>query len=310
VSVTLSLVIPAYNESERLEAGYQRLAPTLTQLGASNVEVIVVDDGSSDDTLKRAHAIYGHLEHALFVQQPANMGKGAALRLGLALAQGRHVVTLDADMAIDPRHLVEIDTALETSEMVPGSRAVDGHINYNKRLRTLAGDAFHLLVRHYTGTKLRDTQCGFKGFQLGPGRILALLSMVDGFAFDVEVLYLATQLDINVTPLHVTWKDVGGSSVHPGHDAWAMFRDIRSFKGTRYENPVVELALSVTAREVDRYAREARTQGLVLARNDHNALLVLGRNDALAGLGIAAALQGTLRTAQLSELRGRQFEAV
>lgn len=310
MSVTLSLVIPAYNESERLRVGYERLAPTLEQLGPSNVEVIVVDDGSSDQTLHRAHEIYGHLEHALFVQQPKNLGKGAAMRLGMTLARGRNVVTLDADMAIDPRHLFDVVTALEASSLVPGSRAVNGHINYDKRLRTLAGDAFHLLVRHYTGTTLRDTQCGFKGFQLGAARVLALLAMVDGFAFDVEALYLADQLGLSVQPLHVRWKDVGGSSVHPGHVAWTMVRDIRSFKSTRYENPVVELAPSVTSGEVDALAREARTQGLVLARGSENTLLVLGRNDALAGLGIAAALKGTLRTAQLGELRGRLFDAV
>ncbi|HVB52333.1 MAG TPA: glycosyltransferase [Acidimicrobiales bacterium] len=310
MSVTLSLVIPAYNESERLRVGYERLAPALAQLGPSNVEVIVVDDGSSDHTLQSAHEIYGHLEHALFVQQPKNFGKGAAMRLGMALARGRNVVTLDADMAIDPRHLFDVVTALETSALVPGSRAVNGHINYDKRLRTLAGDAFHLLVRHYTGTTLRDTQCGFKGFQLGAARVLALLAMVDGFAFDVEALYLADQLGLSVQPLHVSWKDVGGSSVHPGHVAWTMVRDIRSFKSTRYENPVVELAPSVTSSEVDALAREARTQGLVLARGTENTLLVLGRNDALAGLGIAATLKGTLRTAQLGELRGRLFEAV
>jgi dolichyl-phosphate beta-glucosyltransferase len=310
VSPRLSLVIPAYNESERLAVGYQRLAPTLEQLGESNVEVIVVDDGSNDDTLRRAHEIYGHLEHSLFVQQPTNLGKGAAMRLGLALARGRHVVTLDADMAIDPRHLLEFDVALENSELVPGSRAIDGHIHYDKRLRTLADTAFNRLVRHYTETKLRDTQCGFKGFQLGPGRVVALLSMVDGFAFDVEILYLATQLGLSVNPLQVAWQDVGGSSVHPGHVAWAMYRDIRSIKTTRYENPVVELTRDVLASDVDALAREARTQGLVLARSAQNALLVLGRNDALAGLGIAAALKGTLRTVQLGELRGRRFEAV
>jgi glycosyltransferase involved in cell wall biosynthesis len=310
VSVTLSLVIPAYNETARLRVGYARLAPTLEQLGPDNVEVIVVDDGSSDGTLQLAHEIYGHLEHALFVQQPKNLGKGAAMRLGLGLAQGRHVVTLDADMAIDPLHLFDVVTALETTALVPGSRAINGHINYDKRLRTLAGDAFHLLVRHYTGTALRDTQCGFKGFQLGAARVIALLAMVDGFAFDVEALYLADQLGLSVQPLHVSWKDVGGSSVHPGHVAWAMVRDIRSFKTTRYENPVVELALSVTSSDVDALARQARTQGLALARGDRDSLLVLGRNDALAGLGIAAGLKGTLRTAQLSELRGRSFEAV
>lgn len=307
---TLSLVIPAYNEAERLAVGYERLWPTLTSMDPSTVEVIVIDDGSSDDTLKRAHEIYGHLEHALFVQQPTNLGKGAALRLGIALARGANVITVDADMAIDPGQLPAFVTALHYSALVPGSRALSGDINYDARLRTVAGAAFNRLVRHYTGTTLRDTQCGCKGFQIGPARLLALLAMIDGFAFDVEMLFLADRLGLSVQPLLVTWQDVGGSSVRPSRDAWSMLRDIRELKKTRYENPVVELATSVTASDVAPLAKEARLHGLVIARNDRDALLVLGRDGALGGLGIASALGGTLRTAQLEELTQRRYEAV
>jgi dolichyl-phosphate beta-glucosyltransferase len=310
VSIDLSIVIPAYNEAQRLAVGYERLWPTLQSLDPSTVEVIVVDDGSSDDTLERAHEIYGHLEHALFVQQAANRGKGAALRLGIALAQGTNVITIDADMAIDPGQLPDFVTALRDSELVPGSRALSGDITYDSRLRTFVGGTFNRLVRHYARLTLRDTQCGCKGFQLGPARLLALLAMVDGFAYDVEMLYLAQQLELGVRPLLVTWQDVGGSSVRPGHDAWSMIRDIRALSKTRYENPVVELAASVTTNDVAALAKETRLHGLVIARNAQNALLVLGRDGALDGLSVASALGGTLRTARLEELRGRHLDAV
>ncbi len=310
MSVQLSLVIPAYNESARLAVGYERLAPTLNEMDLSSVEVIVVDDGSSDDTMRRAREVYGHLEHARFVQQPTNRGKGAALRLGIALAQGTYVITADADMAIDPQRLPDFVTALHDYALVPGSRAIAGHIDYDSRLRTWAGDAFHLVVHHYTKMTLRDTQCGCKGFQLGPARLLALLGMIDGFAFDVEILYLAERLGLSVQPMLVTWNDVLGSSVRPGHVAWSMLRDIRALSTTRYENPVVELATSVTVEDVRPWARTARLTGLVLARGENESLLVVGRDAALGALAVADALKGSLRTAQLSELRERTYEAV
>ncbi len=308
--IDLTIVIPAFNESARLQAGYDRLAPTLERLGESNVEVIVVDDGSSDNTLKRAHEVYGHLEHALFLQQPTNMGKGAALRLGMGLARGTNVITADADMAIDPAQFPLYTTALLDSDFVPGTRAVAGHIAYGSRLRTVSGSVFHRFVHHYTHTGQRDTQCGCKGFQLGPARLLALLAMVDRFAFDVELFYLADQLDLRVKPLLVTWQDVPGSSVRPMHDARTMLHDIRGIRTTHYENIVVELAPDVSVEEIANVAREARLQGIVLARGEENALLVVGRDGGPGGLGVASVLKGTLRTTNLDELRGRSYEAV
>jgi glycosyltransferase involved in cell wall biosynthesis len=310
VTIELSLVIPAYNEADRLALGFTRLQPYLETIDAASVEVIVVDDGSSDATMQRAHEVYGHLENARFVQQPANLGKGAALRLGIALARGTNVVTIDADMAIDPLQLPLFVTALRDSALVPGSRAIKGHINYDSALRTFIGRAFNYFVRHYTKTTLRDTQCGCKGFQLGPARVLALLALLDGFAFDVEILYLASRLDLSIRPLLVTWQDVSGSSVRPGRDALAMYRDIRVLTKTRYENPVVELSRDVTVEEVAASARETRLHGLVLAHGESDTLLVLGRNDAVGGVGVAARLNGTLRTANVDELKGRRFEAV
>jgi dolichyl-phosphate beta-glucosyltransferase len=286
------------------------LRPILDVLGIDEVEVIVIDDGSSDDTMREAHRIYGHLSSTQFIQQPENHGKGAAVRLGIAVAQGDYIITADADMSISPRHFPDIVTALATSQLAPGSRTDHGHIEYDSTLRTWAGKVFSRLARHYSGTTLRDTQCGCKGYQRGPARLLGLLGMIDGFAFDTEMFFLARQLGLSVTPVKVTWDDVTGSSVRIGRDTLAMVSDLRALPRTNYVNPVVELARDVLVEDIDRAARQTRVRGLVVARGTQHDLLVLPRDGALAGLGIAEVLKGTLRTAGLDELRERVYEAV
>ncbi len=200
--------------------------------------------------------------------------------------------------------------ALRDSPLVPGSREEDANDGYDTFVRTLAGRVFNRLVRHYTGTTLRDTQCGCKGFQLGPARILGLLGFYDRFIYDAEMLYLAEQLGLTIRPIPVTWDDIAGSTVHVGRDSVQMIRDLRSLKRRKYENPVVEVARDVDVHAVDVAARASRVQGLVIARGSDNALVVLPRDAAVAGVGIATALEGSLRTAGLSELRGRTFDAV
>jgi len=310
VTLTTSLVIPAYNESLRLAAGFERLRPVLEEMNPEQIEVIVVDDGSSDDTMRVAHAVYGHLPHVQFVQHPHNRGKGAAVRLGISVASAPFVIATDADLSIRPVHLPDFVVALHDSPLVPGARRLDADDGYDTFLRTLAGRVFNRLVRHYTGTKLRDTQCGCKGFQLGPARILGLLGFYDRFVYDAEMLYLADQLGMTIRPIPVTWDDIAGSTIHVGRDSIQMVRDLRSLKHRKYENPVVELDVAAGVAAVDDAARKARVQGIVIARGADNALVVLPRDGAVAGVGIATALGGSLRTAGLAELRGRTYEAV
>lgn len=310
MSIQTSIVIPAHNEGARLGAGYQRLRPTLDEMSWSSTEIIVIDDGSSDDTLRVAHDVYGHLPHTLFVRQPTNLGKGAAVRLGIALTRGEYVIVADADMAINPRHFPDVVAALHHHALVPGARDNNGRIHYTSPLRTLAGALFGHLVHHYTGSTLRDTQCGCKGFQRGPARLLALLAMIDGFAYDAEIIYLANQLELSVQPISVTWNDVRGSSVRVRRDSMSMVRDLRSIRRTHYENPVIELDRDVSSAAIDLVARQVRVQGLVVARGHTNALLVLARDGALGGVEIARQLGGVLRTAGLEELRTRHFEAI
>lgn len=306
----LTLILPAYNEGDRLRRGYERLAPVLDQLGHDAVEVIVVDDGSTDDTARVAHGLYGALPHAQVIVQPLNRGKGAAVRLGLAAARGDVVAATDADQAINPSHLPQLLEVATHADVVAGSRAVDGHIRYDSVLRTAAGAAFNGIVRHYTGTTLRDTQCGFKGWRRGPGRLLGLLGLVDRFAYDAEMLFLADQIGLTVEALPVTWDDVAGSHVRVGADSLSMVRDVRALRRTRYQVPVVSVATGVDVGRVADLAREARVSGLCLARGSTDDLIVLPRDGALGGLGIAAALSGQFATVGLTDLRGRTFDAV
>lgn len=307
--VTTSFVIPAFNEGSRLEEGFARFAPTLERLG-DDVEIIIIDDGSSDNTLLQAQRVYGHVAHLRVVKHETNLGKGAALRLGIALANGVNVITADADMAIHPFHASAIIDALTRVDLAPGTRAIDGHIRYDQPLRTWAGAFFNRLARHYTGTYLRDTQCGFKGFRLASARLLGLLSMVEGFAFDLEVLYLADCLALSVEPQLVTWDDVRGSSVSVGRDSWQMLKDMRALRTTHYENPVVVLAATVDLDEVSQAVREARLRGLVLARGASDAFIVMSRQGALGAIDLARAFDAPIGTTSLRELRGRHFDAL
>ncbi len=308
--LTATLVIPAYNEATRLADGYRRLAPVLEVLGPDQVEVILVDDGSRDATLAVAREVYAPLPHRLVVSQPTNRGKGAAVRLGLGLASGPRVAVLDADMAIDPECLPAILDHLDEADLAPGSRAVDGVVRYDSRLRTLSGAVFNRLVRHYTDTTARDSQCGAKGLRLGPARILAALARVDGFAYDVEFLYLARQLGLTSAPVPVTWRDVRGSSVRLGRDSLAMVRDLRGLRGTAYANPAVVLDARTALGDVEDATRDTRALGPVLARGADDAVVVLARDDALAAVTVAQRLGGRVATVGVDDLRGRVFDAL
>lgn len=278
----------------------------LDQLGA-DTQVVIVDDGSSDNTLATAREVYGHLEHLLAVRQEPNLGKGAAVRLGMGLASGSRILVADADMAINPRHFPDMLAALDDVDVAPGSRVEGRRVRYDSFVRNVASDVFHAFVHHYTGLTLRDTQCGAKAFRAGPARVLALLATTNGFAYDAEILSLALRLGYSMRPVSVTWEDVTGSTVNMGADAIAMLRDLRRLARHDYHNPAVEVDLAVAPADLSRAMAEVRAHGLVLARGSANGVVVLPRDGALGGAGIAAAVGGRLRTTDLAELRGREL---
>jgi len=304
-----SLVIPAFNESARLANGFARLAPVLEAWGPETTEVVLVDDGSRDDTLRVIAQVYGHLPHLKVIQHETNRGKGAAVRTGWASAAAPHVITADADMAIVPAHFPAFDTALRAAQFTPGSRTDGSVIRYDSWRRTIAGFAFHQVVAHYTGTGIRDTQCGCKGMRLEVARLFGLLGMIEGFAFDAELFYFATALGLSTQTVLVTWDDVAGSTVR-SPSVRKIFSDIRGIPRTRYENPVIVLDRNVDVTTVRQACIHVRQRGLVIARREQDALVIMPRDGGLNAITMANELGGTLRVGSLNEYRGATFEAV
>lgn len=214
---SLSIVIPAYNESARLAT---TLAVLLERTTDTDVEIIVVDDGSSDDTPDLARRILARSPRARVLELPENRGKGAAVRMGVAAATSDVVLFMDADLASDLDALGDVVGALGTADVVVGSRSVSGSVVHNgTRGRALMGRGFNRMVRVMTRTSVQDTQCGFKAFRTPVARVLFGLSRIDGFAFDAEILHFARMLEFRVVELPVVWTAVVGSSVRPVRDS-------------------------------------------------------------------------------------------
>lgn len=213
----LSIVIPAYNESDRLPGTLARLAECCPD---AETEVIVVDDGSSDNTSEVAkRGVPGH-PPPLVITLPENRGKGAAVRAGVAASSGELVLTMDADLATDIGDLDAFLARLDDADVVVGSRAVPGAtVRDATRLRIMMGRTFNRMVRVLTRLHVHDSQCGFKAFRGDSGRLAFSLATVDGFAFDPEVLMISNYLGLRIVEVPVNWTAVDGSSVRPIRDS-------------------------------------------------------------------------------------------
>jgi putative flippase GtrA len=221
--VRLSVVIPAYGEAGRIAdviAGLRReLAP------AGDIEVVVVDDGSTDGTADAARR--GGADQVL--QQPVNRGKGAAVRAGMLVARGRTVAFTDADLAYPPAQLLDLLERVESGwDVVVGSRR---HVETStlvraRRLREMSGRLFNQLTLLVLLGQYRDTQCGIKAFRSDVARLLFGHATIDRFAFDVELFHLAERYRLSLTEVPVTLVNTTASTVRVGPDAVRMVLDL------------------------------------------------------------------------------------
>ncbi len=231
-----SIVIPAYNEAERLPRSMAALAGHLDPL---TTEIVVVDDGSTDHTSAVADRLLEAWPHGRRIRLERNGGKGRAVRTGVLACTGRHVAFVDADSATDSRCLHDLFDALATADVAIGSRALaDSVVEDFHPDRALMGRAFNLLVRSATGVPWRDTQCGFKAFRTPVAKLLFALSTVDGFAFDVEVLDLANRLGLQAVEVPVRWHHVEGSKVRHMRDSVRMTADVVRATRSRHRAPI------------------------------------------------------------------------
>ena len=228
-SPLVSIVVPAFNEARRL----QRTIPQLRTYLATwpSIEIVIVDDGSSDSTADVASRELAGVDHTV-VRLPWNSGKGAALRAGVAAARGRAIVFMDADLAAGLENLPNLLKGLRTADISVGSRHLaESQTHYDNNVRVVCSRWFGHYVRAVTRIEVSDTQCGFKAFRSGAAKILFHLAETSGFAMDVELLALARLLGFSVTEVPISWVDKPGSKVRLFHDPAKMAFDVLRLHG-------------------------------------------------------------------------------
>ena len=217
----LSVIIPAYNEEERLPVYLPKVLDYCRGL-QGQCEVLVVDDGSADGTRDYVRSLMPNSPELKLIEQPQNMGKGAAVKRGALESKGRFVLFTDADGAtpIDQTPKL-LEPARQGIEVVIGSRTLGDDVS-RSFLRALMGLAFYRLTNFLAVPNVSDTQCGFKLFRrVAADRIFPQVQE-SGWAFDVEVLFLAQKLGMAIVEVPVHWTAIPGSKINPVKESLKM----------------------------------------------------------------------------------------
>jgi dolichyl-phosphate beta-glucosyltransferase len=224
----LTVVVPAYEEGRVIATTVARLRKETEALLGSNgdadVEIVVVDDGSSDDTARRAKDAGADV----VVELAVNSGKGAAIRRGVAAASGRTIVFTDADLAYSPDQVVSLALAVEDGwDVVLGSRQVAGAVAEVPAtwLRRFGSQVINRCVQILVPGH-PDTQCGLKAFRADVARVLFADGRVDGFGFDVEIVALAERHSLAIATVPVRVVNSRGSSVRVVRDGLGLVFDL------------------------------------------------------------------------------------
>jgi dolichyl-phosphate beta-glucosyltransferase len=223
----LSIIIPAYNEESRLPATLERIAAYVNDC-RREVEVLVVDDGSTDRTAAVAESFRGKMPALRVVPNRVNRGKGFSVRHGIEQAHGRIVLFTDADLSAPIEEADKLIAALAQFDVAIGSRAVNRSLitAHQSRLREFAGILFNKIVRLTLRLPFVDTQCGFKAFLREPCRVVFEQQTVERFGFDPELLYLARHHGLRAVEIPVRWGHSPATKVSMFRDSIQMFLDV------------------------------------------------------------------------------------
>ena len=222
----LSIIIPAHNEEQRLPRSLEQVFAFL-QKQAYEAEVLVVENGSSDRTGELAEDFARHHPNLRVLREPGR-GKGLAVRRGMLEARGRYRFMCDADLSMPIAEVNKfIPPALDGFDVAIGSREAPGAVRYDEPLtRHLGGRLINTIIRLLILPRLHDTQCGFKCFRAEIAESLFRRQQMDGWSFDIEVLYLAQCEGARLVEVPVHWYYRSESKVHALRDALRMVRDI------------------------------------------------------------------------------------
>lgn len=225
MNTLISIVIPAFEESERLGEPIRKILSFIKD-EKLNAEVVVVDDGSGDDTSEVANKAFREFPEieASVVRYDKNRGKGFAVKTGLLAAKGDIALFTDADLSTPISEIYKLVKPIQDGDydVTFGSRALDRSLigTHQPWRREQGGRLMNFIIRTMSGLQFWDTQCGFKAFNMQKFRPLLPLMKIDRFGFDVEFLYVADYHQLRLKEIPVRWNDVAGSKV-------SVFRDTR-----------------------------------------------------------------------------------
>jgi dolichyl-phosphate beta-glucosyltransferase len=225
----LSIVIPAYNEAERIGQSLDRLRQHC-EANSWIAEVIVVNDGSDDATGAIVQSKQTGWPELHWVDNGGNKGKGFSVKNGFLKAQGKIVLFTDADLSSPPKEMHKIldPISRDETDVAFGSRALDRSLIgvHQSPFREFSGRVFNVFVQLLTGLYFKDTQCGFKAFRREALLPVFTRQRIHGFGFDPEILYIAQKRGLRLKEIPVRWNHVEGTKVHFLKDSLLMFLDL------------------------------------------------------------------------------------
>jgi dolichyl-phosphate beta-glucosyltransferase len=226
--ISYSFVIPAYNESARIRPTLDAILRYLQEHNW-DAEVLVVNDGSSDDTSQIVRE-YGKLHpQILLVENPGNRGKGYSVRNGMLHARGHLCLFTDADLSSPITEVPKLFAAIEQgADIAIGSRWLRAELQTERQplYRQAFGRIFNFVLRVVLGLRFADTQCGFKAFRREAAQRIFPLQKIERWGFDPEILFLARRAGLRVAEVPVLWAHSEGTRLDPFRDGVRMFVEV------------------------------------------------------------------------------------
>ena len=227
---TYSIVIPAYNESARVGATLERVLAYAREQ-RWDVEIIVVNDGSRDNTIEVVRRFAQQNAGLRLLENPGNRGKGYSVRNGMLSAAGEILLFSDADLSSPIEEAPKLFRAIaEGADVAIGSRWLRSELQTERQpwYRQMFGRIFNLVLRLVLGLKYTDTQCGFKAFTRNAGRRIFACQKIERWGFDAEVLFLAEMFKLKVAEIPIAWAHSAGTRMSYFRDGvrmvWEMFK--------------------------------------------------------------------------------------
>jgi glycosyltransferase involved in cell wall biosynthesis len=242
-SVSYSIVIPAYNESDRIQASLEKIVAFLAKQRWT-AEVLVVNDGSRDNTADVVRQFASRYRYIRLIENPGNRGKGYSVRNGMLQATGDFVLFSDADLSAPITEAPKLFREIERgADVAFGSRWLIAKMQTERQsiLRQIAGRMYNILMRVVLGLRYKDTQCGFKAFNRKAVETIFTRQHIERWGFDVELLFLAQKFGLKVVEVPVEWAHDDRSKINPLLDGIKMFGEMLSIRWNsiagRYSTP-------------------------------------------------------------------------